>query len=593
MTLFASLAAPANEPLADGAAKWDGPVLEIHTNRLALSDWGPANPVALSDLGPLDGFYRYTQLQGHLVQEGLYLHKVPDFWCEGSDFPYRKKASTKEVFFVDEFSITRFLGGYPPHWKHNGRESPTNDLAYVDEKGQVRYRLHLVKERLRPYIENGYTRFIIGIENVPWALARDPSKVGPYGITEPPRDWREWHAFIKAVCEEMRRVYPDDVCRNLKFKIGNEYNQKKSFTGTHEEYLMLYDWSAAAIRSVFPEAPIMPGEIGGAASGPDNSVDYPRLYEHLIRGTNYAGLPHPSPVSVLARSSHSFPMRQDLSPRERVQFSFDSLREVLEGKPETFVKGLSLEYHQFGVLGSRFTESGHPVDARAASWHFQVLFRSKAAACLDQCWSWQKSERVEFNRKSETHLLNGIGWLYMILDHLQGDRICLPGVFQSPCSADEATAVAFINERRMTLILASWSRDPDSKRALPVRVDLPRHILPFELQLAKARMVSFTDAANAYREIRRDLESEGNLRPEFMAHPDALGTIRKMANDYLKAKTMVRRNCDRYQRIQQQSLVLKPIPEGTVSLTAWPRVPHRSISAGLLPNEVRVLVFPE
>ena len=585
----AVFAAPANRPMDAAPAQWDGATLEIPTDCYVLSDWGDANPAMLSEIGKLNGFYRHTQLQGHLMQDGLNLYKVPDFWCAGSDFPYRKKGGEREVFFVDEISITRFLGGYPQHWKHNGRQLPENDLAYLDARGNVRYRLEKVLERINPYLDNGYRRFIIGIENIPWALSRDPSKVGPYGATEPPRDWDEWRAFVKAVCEELKRVCPAET--QLKFKIGNEYNQKKSFTGSHEDYLKLYDYSAAAIRSVFPLAEIMPGEIGGGSSGPDNAVDYPSLYDHFVSGTNYAGLPESSPVSVLARSSHSFPFKKDLSPSERVAFSIASFKKVLTGKPQAFVDRLSLEYHQFGVLGTRLSESAYPVDARTASWQFQVLFRSKASGYMDKCWSWDKAERVQQTQTNDTHILNGLGWLYMILDNLQGDQTYLLGAFQ-PRGADcDVTAAAFVNERRVTLILSSWTRDPDATNGIPVRVNIPRAILPFELNLSQSRMVSFTDAENVYSAIRCDLEAAGNLLPLYADHPGALGTIKNMAADYPVARKMVFGVLEKYQRIQQSSLTLKPLPAGKAVLSSVPRVPQFAVSAGLLPNEVLVLVF--
>ena len=584
-------AASAQKPIDAGAAQWAGPALPKITDGFVLKDWGTANPLISTAIGPLTGFYRYTQLQGHLVQNGLELFEVPDFWLTNSDFPYMKKNSEKEVFFVDEFSITRFLGGYSQNWKHGGTQEKTNDMAYVDGAGKVQYRLELVKNRLQPYIDNGYTRFIIGIENVPWDLSRTPDMSGPYGVTEPPRDWNEWYDFIKAVCEEMKRVYPDEVCRNLKFKIGNEYNQPKSFTGSHEDYLKLYDWSSAAIHSVFPDAPVMPGEIGGGASGPENSVDYPQLFQHFIDGTNYAGLPHPSPVSVLTRSSHSFPHMRDLSPLERTEFSSSSMEEVLTGKPTEFVKALSLEYHQFGVLGSSFSDGVHAPGARIASWQFQVLFRSKASGYMDKCWSWNKSENVQFDRNTGTHFLNGLGWLYSVLDHLQGDQTWLLGVFQPGDAMRDITAVEFVRDNRVTLIFASWAHNPDETNAVPVRVGIPRMTLPFDLEKAQVRGLSFTDAENVFTEIRDDLKLSGNLQEIFKENPRALGTLRNMSANYADGRRMILNNMDKYIRIQQESLQLRPVPSGKVSFHAPVRVAHIDLMVNIQPDEVFVLVF--
>ena len=582
--------APAQKPMDAGAAQWNDAMSAVSKEEFIINDWREANPAVFTDIGPLTGFYRYTQLQGHLVQDGLYLFKVPDFWFTNSDFPYLKKDSEREVFFVDEFSVTRFAGGYSQHWLHNGRQLKVNDMVFVDDTGAVHYRLELVKDRLQQYIDNGYTRFIIGIENV-WDLSRDPAKSGPYGPTEPPRDWQEWYNYVKALCEEMKRVYPDEVSTHLKFKIGNEYNQKKSFSGTHEDYLKLYDWSAAAIRSVFPDAEIMPGEIGGQASAPDNSVDFPQLYQHFINGINYAGQPNPSPVSVLARSSHSFPFRNDLSPRERVNFSISSMEDVLRGKPPEFVKNLRLEYHQFGVLGTRFSETAYPVDARTASWQFQVLFRSKASGYMDKCWSWEKSERVEFSKNSDTHILNGLGWLYSVLDHLQGDHTWLLGVYQPRDVKRDITAAGFINSNRVTVILSSWSYDPDETAGAPVRISIPHSILPFDLKNASVRSLSFTDAENVYSEIRRDLAAAGNLQDVFKENPAALGTIKNMAADYPAARQMIHKNMKKYEPIQQRSLTLQPVRSGKMAFNEPPRSSQLELITELLPNEVTVLVF--
>ena len=549
---------------------------------------GHAVPV---DLGSLTGFYRHTQLQGHLVQNGLELYRVPDFWCAGSDFPYRKRAAAREVFFVDEFSITRFLGGYNQQWSHQGRQLPANDLAYFED-GRVQYRLPLVRERLQPYLENGYTRFIVGIENVPWALSRDPTKAGPYGSTEPPRDWDEWRQFITAICAEMARVYPPEVTRHLAFKIGNEYNQKKSFTGSHEDYLKLYDYSAAAIRQVFPAAEIMPGEIGGEAAGPGNAVDYPKLYEHFARGPSLAGPPGPSPVAVLARSSHSFPRTRDLSPAERVALSVDSFKQVLAGKSEALVRGLRLEYHQFGVLGAPFTDTTFtPTDARNASWHFQVIFRARAAGYLDRCWSWEKADKVEFSRAAETHFLNGVGWLYSVLDHLQGDRGWLLDASLRGSSASEVTAAGFVGDRRVTVVIGSWSRDPAATEPTVVRVVLPRAVLPFVPAMGRARMLSFTNKGAVHGAIRRDLAAANNLHPDFAAHPEALAPLRRMAADFPAARAMVATNLRRYEETQQASLTLKPVPADKVVLSDPAGGLPFDLTAILAPNEVLVLVF--
>jgi hypothetical protein len=542
------------------------------------------------DLGPLDGFYRYTQLQGHLVQDGLHLHEVPAFWLSGSDFPYLKKNTDREVFFVDEFSVTRFLGGFPPQWQHNGRQLPENDLAY-EENGVVKYRLQKVDERLRLYLENGYTTFTIGIENVPWALASDPSQIGPYGQKSPPRDWREWHDFVFAICEEMQRVWPASITDRLRFKIGNEYNGPKSWSGTHEDFERLYDWAAAAILKVFPAAQIMPGEIGGQPRSPGNQVDYPDLFQHFVDGTNHSGLPHPSPVAVLARSSHSFPFRRDLSPRERIRGAVESFRVVLEGKPPGLVNNLSFEFHQFGVLGTPFSESAYAVDARSGAWQFQTLFLGKASGYLNRCWSWDKSERIVFDRTSDTHLLNAIGMLYVILDHFHGYQThLLQHTLVRHQPRDEVTAVSFSGATRFAVLIGSWSGNIKSNEEIGVEIQIPDALAAFDLQSAHLRMLSINNENHPYATIRADLAEANNLADIFYSHPETLVKVADMAKNFPIARKMIQANLPVYQKLQQKCLTLNPVSGDKVKLNPANNR-QASMSVRLLPNEILLLLF--
>ena len=112
----------------------------------------------------------------------------------------------------------------------------------------------------------------------------------------------------------------------------------------------------------------------------------------------------------------------------------------MAGKPMKLKNGLSFEYHQYGVLGPRFDDKINDVGVRAASWQFQVMFRSRAAGYLDKCWAWGKSEMIAKDKNTATHFLNSIGWLYSILDHLRGDHAWLVEVLQPQNSKRDVTA---------------------------------------------------------------------------------------------------------------------------------------------------------
>lgn len=555
--------------------------------RLVARDWPETDNREWIDLGVCGGFYRNTQLQGHLVANGLHLEGVPEFWTKGSDFPYQKRGSEQEVFFVDHFSVTRFLGGYPQQWNHGGAQLPANDLAYRDESGKIRVRTELIGPRLQRYIDNGYAEFTIGIENVPWALSRDPAKSGPYGSTEPPRDWKEWGAFVEEVCRGIKDAYPPEVTAKLRFKIGNEYNGNESFTGNHDDYLRYYRESAAAIRKVFPKAPLMPGEFAGAAREGSNGVDYIKLFKQLSREPARTA----PAASAIVRSCHSFPAMKDIGPRERVESAVGSFREVLDGTPRSFRESLSREYSQYGVLGSDLGAAINDTGVRSASWQFQVMFRARGAGQLDRCWAWDKSEKIAVPGRS-THFLNGIGWLYAVLDQLRGDRAWLVGPAQPPESVRDVSAAIFTKPDRIVVVLASWApKGGASGEPETVELRLSQKDLPFAPDAAKCRTVALDDETSVAGRWRRDLAAAGNLRPEFAEPTAAPAVLAQMAKDPAVAAAMVFAKLGDYEAIQQQSLTLKSPADGLVEIDASRSSAFVEMRVLLRPNDLRVLVF--
>ena len=557
---------------------------------MAAREWPETGDAEWTDLGVTGGFYRNTQLQGHLVAHGLHLETVPDFWTKGSDFPYAKRDSAEEVFFVDHLSVTRFLGGFSQEWKHNDNQLPSNDLAYRDDDGTVRYRTELIGPRLQHYIDNGYTEFTIGIENVPWALSRDPSKAGDWGSSEPPADWQEWSAFIEAFCRGIKEAYPAEVLRKLRFKIGNEFNAIQAFTGGYDDFSRYYWESLAAIRKVFPDAPVMPGEFAGTVAG-SNGVDYAKLFKELSRGRNPSGQVVPRPVSSLVRSTHSFPHKRDIGPRERVQSAAGSYRSILQQLPSSFRKGLSFEYTQYGVLGSPLGEGIEINGVRSASWQFQTMFRARAAGFLDRCWAWGKSEKVAIGADS-THFLNSTGWLYSVLDHVREDRAWLVRPRQPAESKREVTAAVFTRPDRIIVLLASWVPAGDtSGQPEQVQLRVPRKDLPFVPEIPRARTVALADDTSVAGQWRRDLAGADNLKPEF-ANPDVPpASLSQMAKDTLAARRMVLTRCSEYETVQQQSLTLQALPEDVSEIRSRSSAPFVELEVLLQPDDLRVLVF--
>ncbi|MEV0385385.1 hypothetical protein [Nonomuraea sp. NPDC050643] len=120
----------------------------------------------------------------------------------------------------------------------------------------------VVELGLRPIVELGY---------MPRDLAADPSKtVFEYGaIISPPKDFEAWSDLVRALVEHLAERYGvHELIDHWAFEVWNEPNLSVFWSGTPEEYFLLYDVSAAAVKNVHPDL-----RVGGPASAADGWVE--------------------------------------------------------------------------------------------------------------------------------------------------------------------------------------------------------------------------------------------------------------------------------------------------------------------------------
>ena len=109
---------------------------------------------------------------------------------------------------------------------------------------------------------------VVELSFMPHDLASDPSKtVFEYGaIVSPPKDWQRWHDLIRDLVAHLADRYGlEDLVEHWSFEVWNEANLEVFWSGTPEEYLQLYDVTAAAVRSV--DQRLRVGGPSSAASG--------------------------------------------------------------------------------------------------------------------------------------------------------------------------------------------------------------------------------------------------------------------------------------------------------------------------------------
>ncbi|WP_433430138.1 GH39 family glycosyl hydrolase [Nonomuraea sp. CA-141351] len=146
-----------------------------------------------------------------------------------------------------------------------------DDLGvYREVDGQAVYDFSRVDEvydrvmelGLRPIVELGY---------MPRDLASDPSKtVFEYGaIVSPPKDFEAWSDLVRALVEHLAERYGiHELIDHWAFEVWNEPNLAVFWSGTPEEYFLLYDVTAAAVKNVHPEL-----RVGGPASAANGWVE--------------------------------------------------------------------------------------------------------------------------------------------------------------------------------------------------------------------------------------------------------------------------------------------------------------------------------
>jgi xylan 1,4-beta-xylosidase len=124
-----------------------------------------------------------------------------------------------------------------------------DDNAVVDSDGTYDFdRIDAIYDQL---LEIGL-RPVVELSFMPATLARDPQEtVFTYrGIISPPKDWAAWRDLIAALAAHLIDRYGIDEVATWAFEVWNEPNLVVFWTGTTDEYLRLYDETAAALKSV-------------------------------------------------------------------------------------------------------------------------------------------------------------------------------------------------------------------------------------------------------------------------------------------------------------------------------------------------------
>ena len=506
-------------------------------------------------LGTMDGFYRNTAVLDRSLVGAHMMWEIPE-WMTQTDFPYTKKPFEKELPFTDGITVVRLLGGWMDHKQASDRANDENDLAGRDENGTVFYRWDLLKARLDPYVEQGYELTLV-LDNIPHCFpASGTADSGKhFGQVAPPADMDEWYTFVRAMCEEMKRLY------------GEELQDRLRFAGTFDEYCQVYDHAAKAVKEVFPNAKFGPfnrsmpkgnfENFGGLVSG---NVGLLKLADHCANGTNTATGTIGSPFDFAPRSFYYFSSMSDdgalinIQPDERLP-EFRRMWDAIEAISPRY-EGISKEVQEFGShLNTEGGIYGLDTGARGAAQNFDTIVGMKEVGA-DRIWHWELFEKMG----GGNNLLMSQGWLYCVFERMTGGKLYSLPVSAETDHGSRHRALLSVKEDEAVLVVSNWNPDRVQQQGETLTVSMPGEMTP-------VGMLSFTEETSVYDVIRDDLKAAGLLAEKHLAHRgDPATTVAvkgytSMAADPGKGKEFVSNHWEKYEELMKQSLMLKPFDD--------------------------------
>ncbi len=521
-------------------------------------------------LGEMDGFYRNTAVLDRTLAKASLMWKIPP-WMTETDFPYKKKPFDRELPFADACTVVRLLGGWMKPGQDPHRDNDPDDLAGRDSEGKVFYRWDLLKSRLDPYVEQGYELTLV-LDNIPHCFPRtgeaDSGKY--YGQVAPPHDIKEWHDFVRAMCEEIKRLYGDAIQNRLRFRMGTEMQDDRRFRGTFEQYCQVYDHAAAAVHAVFPEAKFGPFNrsmphgnfqtFHGLVSG---NVGILKLAEHCANGVNTATGDVGSPFDFAPRSLYYFSSLGDtgqlgnIHPDQRLP-EFERLWEAIESISPRY-KNISREVHEYGAhLATEQGLYGLDTGVRGAAQNLDTLIGLKEIG-TDRVWHWEVFERIG----PDMTLMMSQAWLYSIFERMHGGRLFSLSPSSANMTRNRVRAWISVKNDEAILMVAHWHPDRTLRTADRLAFDLPITVLSTNFK--PVGMLTLSETDSVYDVIRDDLRAAGMLSEKHIAHRGepattvaSGGNYDVMAADRQLGVQFIAENWAKYLGIMQKSLELQP-----------------------------------
>ncbi|MEW6741513.1 MAG: hypothetical protein AB1486_02040 [Planctomycetota bacterium] len=220
-----------------------------------------------------------TQLTVTDLEEGP-LFGIPPHRAPSTDFHAgdrvtvadREKYEVAEVLEVDDASntVTVTLLQKPPEaWEldYPGSRPPDNPevpdnftlpLCYLRKlapPGTPTYYWRRLDDEWDIVHATYGRRLVVNFSYVPLDLAREPVPAHPggHGSISPPKDWLQWHEFVRQTVFHIVDRYGAAAASTFYWSAGNENNFNIFWSGTKGEFYQLYDVTVNAVLTAFED----------------------------------------------------------------------------------------------------------------------------------------------------------------------------------------------------------------------------------------------------------------------------------------------------------------------------------------------------
>jgi hypothetical protein len=530
-----------------------------------------------TSLGELEPFWRNHPVLGPYLQTGKWIDKVPNYFLD-TDFSYKKRPFEKEVLFADHLSVVRLMGGtftYPgfkvakktemnldgsmkrSKFDVNDTESiailSQYDFVYRKEDGSLGFRPEIIEQRLSPYINIGYTNFTIVLDCIPWALRKNPV-IGSFGQVGPADNPEEWYQTVAELCKTLEAILGKKDANKLRFRIGTEMNGKQRFAGTEAEFIIHYDYAAAAIDDILPKARlglynISAASIHNITTG--QNVNAFNVLDHAATGKN-SKTGKPNTASPFVAASRYYSEKTDLNDIvSGINEVWDYVQDSVPGNAI-----FSREIHEFGAIGDwsakpRTQNSG----AFGNAMNLQVVMNLHSNG-IDKLFLWNMLDKAPGSiEKDQLRLPSSQLWGYSVLEYMAGGKAYQ--LIPKKEVADPATYTSLVSvfNKKAYVLISAFNTDRVANDANTITLKIPKNEL--KLKINRIKIASITRENSIYDQMLIDTKKEGILNPKLKNLAFYIPNLKEMSTNRSQFNKLLKNNWDGYQALWKDALTLK------------------------------------